>query len=122
MAATLNATSRLGAFVAAMAGAELAPDVAVKAAICLLDPLGLAPAAREEPTAMVARSMTMGVPPGPRAARVWATERTWLWRAKPAGSRQRFSPRHAAADRCLFECCLIASSALTGKTKNEPWA
>ncbi len=74
MAATLNATSRLGAFVAAMAGAELAPDVAVKAAICLLDPLGLAPAAREEPTAMAARSMTMRVPSGSRAARVWADE------------------------------------------------
>ncbi len=72
MAATLNATSRLGAFAAAMAGAELAPDVAAKAAICLLDSLGLALAAREEPTAVAARSMTTPVPRGLRTARVWA--------------------------------------------------
>lgn len=64
MAAALNATSRLGAFAAAMAGAELASDVAVKAAICLLHSLGLALAAREEPTAVAARSMTTRVPEG----------------------------------------------------------
>jgi 2-methylcitrate dehydratase PrpD len=64
MAATLNATSRLGAFVTEMAGAELVPDIAAKAAVCLLDPLGLALAARWEPRAVAARSMTTRVPEG----------------------------------------------------------
>jgi hypothetical protein len=63
MAATLNATCRLGAFVAEMAGAELVPDVAAKA-VCLLDSLGLALAARGERTAVAARSMTTRVPEG----------------------------------------------------------
>jgi 2-methylcitrate dehydratase PrpD len=69
--ATSNATARLGAFAAVMAKAELAPDVATKAAICLLDSLGLALASRDEPTATAARSVVTPAA-GPRTARIWA--------------------------------------------------
>jgi 2-methylcitrate dehydratase PrpD len=72
MPGTMNATSRLGAFAATMAAGELAPGFAVKAAICLLDSLGLALAARDEPTAAAARAMTTQVAQGPRTARIWA--------------------------------------------------
>ncbi|WP_246668662.1 MmgE/PrpD family protein [Bradyrhizobium sp. UNPF46] len=73
--AAMNATARLGAFAATAATTRLAPDVATKAAICLLDSLGLAVAARAEPTAVAARSMTTQVPKGPRTARIWADGR-----------------------------------------------
>jgi 2-methylcitrate dehydratase PrpD len=69
--AAMNATARLGAFAATAATTRLAPDVATKAAICLLDSLGLALAARDEPTAVAARSMTTQVPQGSRTARIW---------------------------------------------------
>ena len=72
MPGTANAASRLGTFAATTAASALAPEVAVKAAICLLDSLGLAVAARDEPTAMAARAMTTQVVPGPRTARIWA--------------------------------------------------
>jgi 2-methylcitrate dehydratase PrpD len=68
----MNATARLGAFAATAVTTRLAPDVATKAAICLLDSLGLALAARDEPTAVAARSMTTQVPQGSRTARIWA--------------------------------------------------
>lgn len=73
--AAMNATARLGAFAATAATTRLAPDVATKAAICLLDSLGLAVAARGEPTAVAARSMTTEIPQGPRTARIWADGR-----------------------------------------------
>ena len=72
MPSTVNATSRLGSFAAATAAGELAPEVAGKAAICLLNSLGLALAARDEPTAVAARAITTHVAPGPRTARIWA--------------------------------------------------
>jgi 2-methylcitrate dehydratase PrpD len=70
--AEVNATARLGAFVASAAEAELAAEVSVKAAICLLDSLGLAFVSRDEPTAAAARAMTTDVAMGPRSARLWA--------------------------------------------------
>lgn len=70
--ATMNATARLGVFAATAATTRLAPDVATKAAICLLDSLGLSLATRDEPTAAAARSMTTQVPQGSRTARIWA--------------------------------------------------
>ncbi|WP_454629952.1 MmgE/PrpD family protein [Bradyrhizobium cenepequi] len=73
--AAMNATARLGAFAATAATTRLAPDVATKAAICLLDSLGLAVAARGEPTAVAARSMATPVAQGPRTARIWADGR-----------------------------------------------
>src|ERR1700728_3090538 len=72
MPGTVNAASRLGTFVATTTAGELAPEVGVKAAICLLDSIGLALAAREEPTAVAARAMTTRIAPGPRTARIWA--------------------------------------------------
>lgn len=72
MTAALNATARLGTFAATAPAAGLSPDVAAKAAICLLDSLGLALAARDEPTAAAARSMTTVVAAGARTARIWA--------------------------------------------------
>ncbi|MCC8970921.1 MmgE/PrpD family protein, partial [Bradyrhizobium brasilense] len=66
MSATLNATALLGTFAATTSASELSPDVATKAAICLLDSLGLALAARHEPTAAAARAMAAEVLPGPR--------------------------------------------------------
>ncbi|MGY2809079.1 MmgE/PrpD family protein [Bradyrhizobium sp. USDA 4506] len=73
MSATLNATALLGTFAATTSASELSPDVATKAAICLLDSLGLALAARHEPTAAAARAMSAEVLPGPRTARIWAS-------------------------------------------------
>jgi 2-methylcitrate dehydratase PrpD len=72
MTAALNATARLGTFAATVPAAGLSPDVAAKAAICLLDSLGLALAARDEPTAAAARAMTTEVAAGARTARIWA--------------------------------------------------
>jgi len=72
MAHSPNATARLGAFVAASHGKGLAPAVASKAAICLLDSLGLALIARDENTAAAARAMTTPVADGPGTARLWA--------------------------------------------------
>jgi 2-methylcitrate dehydratase PrpD len=70
--AMTNATTRLGDYVAGTAAGELASDVAMKAAICLIDSLGLALVARDEPTAVAARAMSTPVSPGPRTARLWA--------------------------------------------------
>jgi 2-methylcitrate dehydratase PrpD len=72
MASAPNATQRLGAFVARCATAPLPRPVAEKAAICLLDSLGLALAAREERTAAAMRAVATRVAPGPGAARLWA--------------------------------------------------
>jgi 2-methylcitrate dehydratase PrpD len=72
MANGANATSRLGAFVARSADARLSPAIASKAAICLLDALGLAIVARDESTATAARAMTTPVGNGPGTACLWA--------------------------------------------------
>lgn len=68
---TVNATHRLGAFVARCARAPLPRPVAEKAAICLLDALGLAIAAREERTAKAMRTVATRVPSGENTARLW---------------------------------------------------
>jgi 2-methylcitrate dehydratase PrpD len=68
----LNATQRLGAFVARCATTPLPRPIAEKAAICLLDSLGLAVAARDERTAAAMRAVATRVAPGPGAARIWA--------------------------------------------------
>jgi 2-methylcitrate dehydratase PrpD len=72
MASSANATSRLGAFVARSAAAGLSPAIASKAAICLLDALGLAIVARDENTAAAARAMITPAGNGPGTARLWA--------------------------------------------------
>jgi 2-methylcitrate dehydratase PrpD len=66
-----NATERLGAFVARCVDDALAPAVAEKAAVCLLDALGLAVIARQERTYAALRSVLTAVAPGPSAARLW---------------------------------------------------
>lgn len=68
----MNATQRLGAFLARQSEAELAPDVASKAAICVLDALGLAAVAHDEPTAAAARSVAAPTGEGVHSARIWA--------------------------------------------------
>lgn len=73
--ATTNATMRLGTYVSETAAGELTPDVAVKAAMCLIDSLGLALVARDELTAVAARATTTPVSSGPRTARLWADGR-----------------------------------------------
>jgi 2-methylcitrate dehydratase PrpD len=73
MTANGNATSRLGAFVARSAHTSLSPAVASKGAICLLDALGLAVAARDEATAVAARDIAAPVANGRGTARIWAT-------------------------------------------------
>jgi 2-methylcitrate dehydratase PrpD len=73
MTATGNATSRLGAFVARSAEVSLSPAVASKGAICLLDALGLAVAARDEATAVAAREIAAPVADGHGTARIWST-------------------------------------------------
>ena len=68
----MNATQRLGAFLARHVDTELAPAVASKAAICLIDALGLAVIARDEPTAAAARALATPVAEGAGTARIWA--------------------------------------------------
>lgn len=68
----MNATQRLGSFLARSVAAELAPEVTSKAAICLLDAFGLAVVARDEPTAMAARAIAVPVEMKEGTARLWA--------------------------------------------------
>lgn len=68
----MNATERLGAFVARSAAAHVSPAIRSKAAICLIDALGLAVAARHEATAVAARAAVTPVADGPGTARLWA--------------------------------------------------
>lgn len=68
----MNATQRLGRFLASSIERPLAPEVASKAAICLLDALGLALVATDEPTATAARDMAPSVQLGEGTARIWA--------------------------------------------------
>lgn len=68
----VNATARLGAFVRRCAAEPMAREVLEKAAICLLDTIGLAHLARDEATAVATRSLALRVPDGPGTARVWA--------------------------------------------------
>lgn len=70
-----NATARLGAYVRRCAAEPLPPAVMEKAAICLLDALGLALIARDEATAVAARAVAVAVPDGPGTARIWADGR-----------------------------------------------
>jgi 2-methylcitrate dehydratase PrpD len=72
MTVTTNATGRLGAFVACCAHESLPGVVMEKAAICLLDPLGLAVAARNERTAVAARAAAAHTASAENAARIWA--------------------------------------------------
>jgi 2-methylcitrate dehydratase PrpD len=72
MARPANATERLGHFVARGAETPLAPAVAEKAVICLLDALGLAAIAAGEQTFAALRALIAPVPPGPATARLWA--------------------------------------------------
>jgi 2-methylcitrate dehydratase PrpD len=66
-----NATQRLGAFVARCARDPLLAPVAQKAAMCLLDALGLAIAARNERTATAMRSVASRMTATENAARIW---------------------------------------------------
>jgi 2-methylcitrate dehydratase PrpD len=66
------ATATLGRFVATSARAPLRAEVARKAAICLLDALGLAALACREPTVRAMRSLVTPVPEG--GARIWADD------------------------------------------------
>ena len=66
-----NATQRLGAFVARCARDPMPAPVAEKAAICLLDALGLAIAARNERTAVAMRAVASRVASTENAARIW---------------------------------------------------
>ena len=73
----MNATARLGAFVRRCAAEPMAPAILEKAAICLLDTIGLAHIARDEATAVATRSLALRVPDGPGSARIWADYRKY---------------------------------------------
>ena len=68
----MNATERLGAFVARSVTAPLAPQVAERAAACLLDVIALTLMAREERTFRAMRAAVTPVAPGAGTARIWA--------------------------------------------------
>ena len=70
--ALVNAALRLGTFAAKTAGSDLSPDILLKSGFCLLDSLGLALVARDEPTAKAASELVGSVPPGRRSARIWS--------------------------------------------------
>lgn len=64
----LSATERLGRLIAHCISDSLQPNVVEKAAICMLDALGLAIAARDERTAAAMRIATARVIDTPNAA------------------------------------------------------
>jgi 2-methylcitrate dehydratase PrpD len=66
-----GATRRLGEFVASCATRDIEAPVFEKAAVCLLDGLGLALIAREEPTSAAMRALAVPVN-GAGTARIWA--------------------------------------------------
>src|SRR6266700_5168828 len=68
----MNATERLGAFVARSVSEPLAPNVAERAAACMLDVLALALMARKERTYLAMRAAVTPVASGPGTARIWA--------------------------------------------------
>jgi 2-methylcitrate dehydratase PrpD len=68
----MNATERLGAFVARSVNEPLAPKVAERAAACLLDVMALALMAREERTFKAMRAAVTPVARGEGTARIWA--------------------------------------------------
>jgi 2-methylcitrate dehydratase PrpD len=72
IASPVNATQRLGQFVARCASEALPAKVAEKASICMLDALGLALAARDERTAVAMRALSTPVPGASNTARIWA--------------------------------------------------
>lgn len=71
MAQTTGATRRLGAFVASCAQRPIETPVLEKAAMCLLDGLGLALIAHDEPTSTAMRALAVPVE-GAGTARIWA--------------------------------------------------
>ena len=66
----MNATQRLGAFVARSVDAPLSAAVAERAACCLLDTLAIALMAREERTYQAMRAAVTPVAAGPGTARL----------------------------------------------------
>ncbi|MGP1676970.1 MAG: MmgE/PrpD family protein [Burkholderiales bacterium] len=72
IASSVNATQRLGHFIARCASEALPAKVAEKASICMLDALGLALAAREERTAVAMRALTTPASSVANTARIWA--------------------------------------------------
>lgn len=72
---TCSPTARLGGFVADTARAPLREDVARKAAICLLDALGLALLAHEEPTVAAMRALVTPLSGPGSGARLWGASR-----------------------------------------------
>ncbi|RWH72908.1 MmgE/PrpD family protein [Mesorhizobium sp.] len=71
----MSPTERLGNYLAASAGRALSRVVSIKAAICLLDALGLAVAARSEPTTRAAVGIAAKVATGAAAATIWTDGR-----------------------------------------------
>jgi 2-methylcitrate dehydratase PrpD len=67
----MNATERLGAFVARSVDQPLAPNVAERAAACMLDVMALTLMAREERTYRAMRAAVTPVAAGPGTARIW---------------------------------------------------
>ncbi|MBS7701358.1 MULTISPECIES: MmgE/PrpD family protein [unclassified Chelatococcus] len=67
---TFTSTQRLGQYLAQAATRPLRNDVATKAAICLIDALGLAVVAREETTAKAARRVILPTSQG--VSSIWA--------------------------------------------------
>jgi 2-methylcitrate dehydratase PrpD len=73
----MNATGRVGAFVARCEHGTLPDAVRENAAVCFLDALGLAVAARNEQTAVAARAAATNAVSVEKAARIWA-DRAWV--------------------------------------------
>jgi 2-methylcitrate dehydratase PrpD len=67
----MNATERLGDFVARSVSAPLAPNVAERAAACMLDVIALTLMARAERTYLAMRAAVTPVAAGPGTARIW---------------------------------------------------
>src|SRR5881396_1865981 len=67
----MNATERLGTFVARSVDQPLAPKVAERAAACMLDVVALTLMARKERTYLAMRAAVTPVAAGPGTARIW---------------------------------------------------
>ncbi len=71
-----RASTHLGVFAASCARTAIAPPLHEKAALVLLDALGLALIARDEGTTRAMRSLVVAAAPGANAARVWGDATT----------------------------------------------
>jgi len=121
---TVNATTRLGAFVRRCATEPMPREVLEKAGMCLLDALGLAHLSRDEATAVAMRSVVLPAPPGPGTARIWADgTRTALSEAVTANAVAVHAQFHDDSDHSSWShpgSLIVPAAASLGEAEGLP--